>query len=186
MADQTIPDVVSDALLHGQIKCDSLLSLAKVASEQRISLNRDITGISVVVLGAIITLFNLDPRQHFVRTTWLLYVAGGLLIVNIIIGFLARSILLQYLQDMVGVVEGAFIRTGEAVKTLRLISVETGVDATRSDRNAVAINKLIESEMPSNLPVLDRVGLYSHKWITVTLISALLCIVVSLIVRITF
>jgi hypothetical protein len=176
------PDLVQDAMLHGQRRRDSMLSFVNAAIRQRISFHRDATGLSVLLLGGVVTLLSLSSRsdQQLVRTSWLLYVAGALLVINAVLALMTRIILLGHLQDMVAAIEAQFSRIGDAVKNIRSVSILKADD--QPSKLAVAIDKLVEAEGPIQLPQLNKVGEKAHNWVAYIFISALIAIALSLLV----
>jgi hypothetical protein len=143
------------------------------------------TTLSAVLLGGIVTIFGNASTEKLIKTSWLLYFAGAVLVLNIIIGLVSRNILLIFLQNLVGNVETGFGRLADAVKSLRLVASEPDTNPDKANRQAVAVNDLIQAEGPLQLPNLNKVGENSQIWSTSLLITAISSIILSLIVRIT-
>jgi hypothetical protein len=157
-----------------------MLSFINQAIGQRIKLHQNITGLSILLLGGIVAIFNVD-NDKLVKTSWLLYSAGGFLIVVVLLCLFARIKLLEHLQQVVGDIEGQASNVYRAVRDLRGLIIRTNPPANEGEK-AVAIDKLIAAENPGNLPMLGKTGEHGHKWASVLFGLALIQIALALLV----
>jgi hypothetical protein len=111
-------DLIQEALNHARLRHASLLNFSKSAIGERIQFHRDTVGLSLVLLGGIVTLFNINSPQ-LVKTSWLLYVAGGLLIAAILISVYARISLLKTRENITANVESWLASMSNEVRNLR-------------------------------------------------------------------
>lgn len=176
-------DLFQDSLAQAQQKRDSMLSFVKSAVGQRIKLHQDITGLSILLLGGIVALFNID-NDELVKTSWLLYSGGGFLIITVLLSLFARVRLLEYLQNVVADAEAHAGNVYRAVRDLRGLTLRTTPPVTEGEK-AVAIDKLITAENPvNNLPIVGKTAEHGHKWASALFVSALVQIAFALLVRI--
>lgn len=177
-------DLLQDALIHAQQRRDSLLSFTSSAVGQRVKFHQDITGLSIILLGGIVALFNINS-SNLVKTSWLLYSAGGFLIVCALLCIFIRIKLLEFLQENVATIESRAAKIYGSVKHLRSLLVMNDPPA-REDEKAVAINNLITAENPTdNFPPLGKTAEQGHKWVAILFSAALLQIALALLVKIT-
>lgn len=174
-------DLIQESLTYAQQRHASLLNFSKSAIGERIQFHRDIIGLSLVLLGGIVTLFNVDSTD-LVKTSWLLYVAGGLLIIAIIVSIYTRVKLLQFLENTMANTESWLGTISNAVRNLRALIVRT--PQANEGEKAVAIQKLIDAEGPIDLPLVGKVGDHAHKFVSVLFVLALILIGLSLLIKI--
>lgn len=174
-------DIIQEALGHAKLKRDSILSFNRLAVGQRISFHKDITSLSILLLGGVVALFNLtDPK--LVKTSWLLYVAGGFFVVASALSTYVRIKLIEHLQGVAGAIELWLANVGARVKELRGLIVQN--NPSDSDK-AVAIHNLIEAEKPTNLPQLSRIADQGHEWAAGLFFTGIVMIALSLLIHIT-
>lgn len=175
-------DLIQEAASHAQHWRDSMLSFVKSSIGERISYHRDIAGLSILLLGGVVTLFNVTDGEDLIKTKWLLYVAGAVLITASALCIIVRIKLLDYLQRTVGLVETRLGNVNSAVRNLRSLAVRT--PAANEGETAVAVNNLVNAETPADLPRLHRLLDQAHLWVGVLLIAALILIALSLLIKI--
>ncbi len=176
-------DLVQESLNHAQLKKESMLEFVSSAIGQRIQFHRDIVTLSLLLLGGIVALFNLDSTNTLIRTEWMLYVAGVLSMTAALISTVTRVMLLGHLQNMVATMNSWLGNISVAVKDVRGKFVQANPPATESDK-AVAINKLVEAENPAPLPYLNKLGEHGHKISAGLFIASIVSIAVSLLLKI--